>query len=55
MKVALCFLVVVLVVTIEAFPQDMVSRIKRGFRNGASDRFSHGFGKRTDVSDEGSR
>ena len=48
MKIALCLFVVVLVVSIEALPQDVVSRIKRGFRNGAADRFSHGFGKRAE-------
>ena len=52
MKVALCLIVVVLVVSIEALPQDVVSRIKRGFRNGAADRFSHGFGKRTNEGNE---
>lgn len=44
MKVAISLLVLVLVVSINAAP----SRTKRGFRLGAADRFSHGFGKRVE-------
>lgn len=36
-------------VLIEGAPRQLSSRVKRGFRNGAADRFSHGFGKRTEV------
>jgi len=43
MKIAVSLLVLVLVVSISASPS---SRTKRGFRLGAADRFSHGFGKR---------
>ena len=49
MKVVLCLFVVVLVVSVSGL--DLRSpRAKRGFRNGAYDRFSHGFGKRGDLS-----
>ena len=44
MKVAVSLLLLVLIVTIEATRP--VVRSKRGFRLGAADRFSHGFGKR---------
>lgn len=49
MKVAVCLLLLVLVVSLEASPlsSKSQSRSKRGFRLGAADRFSHGFGKRT--------
>jgi len=49
MKIAICLLSLVLVVLIEGAPRQLSSRVKRGFRNGAADRFSHGFGKRTEV------
>ncbi len=51
MKVAVCLLVVVLVVSIDAFSLQS-PRLKRGFRTGAADRFSHGFGKRMDLDSE---
>ena len=43
-------LVVVVAVCVESLPLSSSasrSRSKRGFRLGAADRFSHGFGKRT--------
>ncbi|ELT97741.1 hypothetical protein CAPTEDRAFT_226681 [Capitella teleta] len=48
MKVSICFIVVALVVCIEVMTSHAanLSRSKRGFRMGAADRFSHGFGKR---------
>jgi hypothetical protein len=54
MKVAICLFVIVLVVSIDAFAlrDSPGARSKRGFRNGAADRFSHGFGKRTKGGNE---
>lgn len=50
MKLVISLLVVVLVVSIDALPNSQaLHRSKRGFRMGAADRFSHGFGKRTDL------
>jgi hypothetical protein len=48
MKVTVCFFVVALIVCVEVMPSHSanLSRSKRGFRMGAADRFSHGFGKR---------
>jgi len=51
MKIAVSFLVVILVISIDAFPHTS-HRLKRGFRSGAADRFSHGFGKRQDSFDD---
>jgi len=45
MKLACSVVLVTLFVVIES-SEDRISRAKRGFRTGASDRFSHGFGKR---------
>lgn len=45
MKLACSVVLVTLFVVIES-SDDRVARAKRGFRTGASDRFSHGFGKR---------
>lgn len=50
MKITICLLVTVLVVSIEALPAEH-ARSKRGFRMGAADRFSHGFGKRADTTE----
>jgi len=46
MKLACSVILVTLFVAIESSSEDRVNRAKRGFRTGASDRFSHGFGKR---------
>jgi hypothetical protein len=48
MKVTLSVLLMVLVAAcaVCASPGVSLSRSKRGFRTGAADRFSHGFGKR---------
>jgi len=45
MKLACSVVLLTLFVVIES-SEDRVARAKRGFRTGASDRFSHGFGKR---------
>jgi len=44
-------LLVVILSVNEAFPRVQRSVDKRGFRLGAGDRFSHGFGKRLSVGD----
>lgn len=49
MKLVISLLVIVLVVSIDALPSQQLQRSKRGFRMGAANRFSHGFGKRTDT------
>jgi len=49
MKVILLgLLVVVIAMTVESYPRELFPEAtgKRGFRMGAGDRFSHGFGKR---------
>ena len=48
MKIAVWFLVVGVVVSVEAYSNHIL-RDRRGFKNGAADRFSHGFGKRTET------
>jgi len=51
--VLLTLLVAVIAVCIEAYPREIFPALsgKRGFRTGAGDRFSHGFGKRLAPSD----
>jgi len=54
--VILCLLVAVVASSVEAFPQQLLQgdlQPKRGFRVGAGDRFSHGFGKRLVDLDDG--
>ena len=51
MKVVLCLFVVVFVVSVNGLDLRS-SRAKRGFRTGAYDRFSHGFGKRGELTAE---
>nr|AHB62374.1 allatotropin neuropeptide precursor [Platynereis dumerilii] len=51
MKVVLCLFVVVFVVSVNGMDL-RAPRAKRGFRTGAYDRFSHGFGKRGELTNE---
>ena len=51
MKITICFFFVVLVVAIEAFPHNFLTD-KRGFKSSMSDRISHGFGKRTEITSD---